>query len=127
MTCFGSYLSEVYICKIGQSLISHFSHFHGFLLTSIQDLFLFHTIMYFLSFVIVLPFILLHFNPALWVYYVARAREDTEKIDRDVKRKAERLHHIATVCLSSHLYVHIYRPFFWLCFFLLNFIIGSCS
>lgn len=35
--------------------------------------------------------------------YVARAREDTEKIDRDVKRKAELLHHIATVCSSSHL------------------------
>lgn len=27
----------------------------------------------------------------------ARAREDTEKIDRDVKEKAERLHHIATI------------------------------
>ncbi|XP_010528541.1 PREDICTED: uncharacterized protein LOC104805617 [Tarenaya hassleriana] len=27
----------------------------------------------------------------------ARAREDTEKIDRGVKRKAERLHHIATI------------------------------
>ncbi|KNA25538.1 hypothetical protein SOVF_005890 [Spinacia oleracea] len=27
----------------------------------------------------------------------ARAREDTEKIDNDVKRKAERLHHIATI------------------------------
>ncbi|XP_031257926.1 senescence-associated protein AAF, chlorolplastic isoform X1 [Pistacia vera] len=27
----------------------------------------------------------------------ARAREDTEKIDRDVKQKAERLHHIATI------------------------------
>lgn len=30
--------------------------------------------------------------------HVARAREDTEKIDRRVKEKAERLHHIATVC-----------------------------
>lgn len=37
-------------------------------------------------------------NSVSWVYCVARAREDTEKIDRDVKRKAERLHHIATVC-----------------------------
>lgn len=27
----------------------------------------------------------------------ARAREDTEKIDYDVKRKAERLHHVATI------------------------------
>ncbi|KAI3451285.1 hypothetical protein Pfo_007950 [Paulownia fortunei] len=27
----------------------------------------------------------------------ARAREDTEKIDHDVKRKAERLHHVATI------------------------------
>ncbi|KAL3838694.1 hypothetical protein ACJIZ3_023285 [Penstemon smallii] len=27
----------------------------------------------------------------------ARAREDTEKIDNDVKRKAERLHHVATI------------------------------
>lgn len=31
---------------------------------------------------------------------IARAREDTEKIDRNVKEKAERLHHIATVCTS---------------------------
>lgn len=30
----------------------------------------------------------------------ARAREDTEKIDNDVKRKAERLHHVATVRVS---------------------------
>nr|GMC96784.1 senescence-associated protein SPA15, chloroplastic [Ipomoea batatas] len=28
---------------------------------------------------------------------VARARENTEKIDNDVKRKAERLHHVATI------------------------------
>lgn len=28
---------------------------------------------------------------------VARAREDTEKIDHDVKKRAERLHHVATV------------------------------
>ncbi|XP_019183025.1 PREDICTED: uncharacterized protein LOC109177963 [Ipomoea nil] len=28
---------------------------------------------------------------------VARARENTEKIDHDVKRKAERLHHVATI------------------------------
>ncbi|KAL3630224.1 Senescence-associated protein spa15, chloroplastic [Castilleja foliolosa] len=27
----------------------------------------------------------------------ARAREDTEKVDHDVKRKAERLHHVATI------------------------------
>lgn len=30
---------------------------------------------------------------------VARAREDTEKIDRDVKEKASRLSRIATVCI----------------------------
>lgn len=30
----------------------------------------------------------------------ARAREDTEKIDNDVKRKAEKLHHVATVRVS---------------------------
>lgn len=29
----------------------------------------------------------------------ARARKHTEKLDRDVKKKAERLHHIATVCI----------------------------
>ncbi|RVW35023.1 hypothetical protein CK203_041947 [Vitis vinifera] len=28
---------------------------------------------------------------------LARAREDTEKIDHGVKKKAERLHHIATI------------------------------
>ncbi|XP_073293561.1 senescence-associated protein SPA15, chloroplastic isoform X3 [Primulina huaijiensis] len=30
-------------------------------------------------------------------YRAARAREETEKIDNDVKRRAERLHHIATI------------------------------
>lgn len=30
-------------------------------------------------------------------YLAARAREGTEKIDHDVKRRAERLHHVATV------------------------------
>lgn len=52
------------------------------------------------------------------VYYVARAREDTEKIDRDVKRKAERLHHIATVCLSSLSYMNICPPLAMFSFFL---------
>jgi len=32
--------------------------------------------------------------------FIARAREDTEKIDYNVKKRAERLHHIATVCTS---------------------------
>lgn len=32
---------------------------------------------------------------------VARARKDTKKIDKGVKKKAERLHHIATVCIRK--------------------------
>lgn len=32
-----------------------------------------------------------------YFYFLARAREDTEKIDHDVKKRAERLHHVATV------------------------------
>lgn len=31
-------------------------------------------------------------------FWLARAREDTETIDRKVKKKAERLQRIATVC-----------------------------
>lgn len=40
--------------------------------------------------------------PCVDLVPVARAREDTEKFDRDVKQKAERLHHIATVCISRY-------------------------
>jgi hypothetical protein len=36
----------------------------------------------------------------LTLCFVARAREDTEKIDRGVKKKAEHLQHIATVCMT---------------------------
>lgn len=38
------------------------------------------------------------FLTSFFLYWLARAREDTEKIDHNVKKKAERLHHIATVC-----------------------------
>lgn len=37
----------------------------------------------------------------LTLCFVARAREDTEKIDRDMKKRAEHLHHIATVCMAK--------------------------
>lgn len=57
--------------------------------------------------------------PYAYLLLVARAREDTEKIDRDVKQKAEHLHHIATVCVSTYLIlilfgdinVHLCPPF----------------
>lgn len=39
-------------------------------------------------------------------YLVARARVDTEKIDHDVKQKAERLHHVATVRDISELFLN---------------------
>lgn len=69
--------------------------------------------------------LVLHFNNVLLVYYVARAREDTEKIDRGVKRKAERLHHIATVCLSSFTYAHLLNIL--LAMFSLSFLIWFMS
>lgn len=39
---------------------------------------------------------------SLSLFFKARAREDTEKIDHGMKRKAARLHHITTVCVFSH-------------------------
>ena len=55
--------------------------------------------------------------------FIARARKDTKKIDRGVKDKAERLHHIACVCIkkthnssacSYTLVVPLWLSFLWM-------------